>query len=58
MYLYRVTWKVRSMGSLTKDSTEATNVRANSEEEAIEDVKRKHAATLDRMYDFEARRIG
>ncbi|MBR6713165.1 MAG: hypothetical protein IKI76_09265 [Selenomonadaceae bacterium] len=56
MYSYTVKWKVRSNGSSVKDSQHASNVRANSEEEAIEKVKQNNPATRDRMYDFEVRR--
>ena len=55
MYLYRVEWKVRNNSSSVKDAQHASNVKANSEEEAIEKVKQNNPATRDRMYDFEVR---
>ena len=56
MYSYYVTWKVRSTGSSTRDSQHSSNVKANSEEEAIEIVKRNNPSSRDRMYDFNVRR--
>lgn len=56
MYSYYVTWKVRSTGSSTQDSQHSSNVRANSEDEAIEKVKQNNPSSRDRMYDFRVRR--
>ena len=58
MYLYRVEWKVRNNSSSVKDAQQASNIRANSEDEAIAKVKQNNPATRDRMYDFVVRRIG
>lgn len=58
MYSYYVTWKVRSTGSSTRNSQHSSNVRANSEDEAIEIVKRNNPSSRDRMYDFKARKTG
>lgn len=57
MNLYHVIWKVKNNSSSVKDAQQASNVIANSEEEAIEAVKRNNPATRDKMYDFEVRRI-
>lgn len=56
MYSYRVEWKIRNNSSSVKDSQHASNVKANSEDEAIAKVKQNNPATRDRMYDFEVRK--
>ena len=56
MNSYTVSWKVRSTGSSTQDSQHSSNVRANSEDEAIEKVKQNNPSSRDRMYDFRVRR--
>ena len=55
MNSYTVTWKVRSTNS-SRDATHSSNVRANSESEAIAKVKQNNPSNRDRMYDFDVRR--
>ena len=55
MNSYTVTWKVKSTTS-ARDATHSSNVKANSENEAIAKVKQNNPATRDRMYDFSVRR--
>ena len=55
MNSYTVTWKVRSTDS-SRDATHSSNVRANSESEAIAKVKQNNPSNRDRMYDFNVRR--
>ncbi len=58
MNLYRVEWIIKSTGSLTKDSHESTNIRANNEKEAIDRVKQQNPSSCHRMKDFKVKKIG
>lgn len=52
---YNVTWKVRSNDS-SRDAQHSSNVKANSENEAIAKVKQSNPSNRDRMYDFSVRK--
>ena len=57
MSSYKVSWKVKSLSSSTKDAQHSANITANSESEAIAKVKQNNPANRDRMYDFNVRKI-